>query len=111
MTALMTTDVSKLLAAAVLAAGLCLTSCSGLIPNLPGVRPVVTPAHLAQYSGGGSLSTLWYDGSDAQYHYFHHLAKVRTGYRIKRTDLTWKEEFPLQSRDPVYASRELARYR
>ena len=101
----------RLLTGFALAAGLCLAGCSGLIPSLPGVRPVVTPAYLAQYSGGGSMSTLWYEGSDARYHYFNHFAKVRTGYRIKRADLVWKAEFPLHSREPVYASRQLSHYR
>lgn len=72
---------------------------------------MVTPAYLAEYSGGGSMSTLWYKGSDLKYHYFDHFVKVRTRYRIKRSDLSWPQEFPLGSRDPIYVSRELSKYR
>ena len=89
----------------------CLAGCSGLLPSLPGAGPVVTPAYLARYAGGGSLSTLWYEGSDTKYHYFNHYVKVRTRYRIKRSDFIWKTEFPRSSREPALVQREFSDYR
>jgi len=55
------------------------------------------------------MSTLWYRGSDARYHHFSHLYLVSTKYRIKRSNLTWPREFPLDARDPVLASPFFAR--
>ena len=58
---------------------------------------VVSPEYLAGYEGGGSLSTLWYQGSDDRYHHFRHLNKQSTPYRIRRSDMPWPGEFPLGS--------------
>jgi lipocalin len=60
---------------------------------------IVTPDDLARYEGGGSLLTLWYEGSDADFHYFNRLHKMTTHYRIRREDLVWKNAFPLGSRE------------
>ena len=84
-------------------AGLFATSCSGIL-SLPGRGMIASPRHLAQYSRGGSMSTVWYHGSDSQFHHFSHLYKVSTRYRIRRSDLHWPDEFPLDSRPSVLAS-------
>ncbi|WP_200271878.1 hypothetical protein [Luteolibacter pohnpeiensis] len=88
-----------------------LGGCSGGLPALSPGGYVVQPAHLGQFTSGGSLSTLWYRGSDAHYHYFSHLVKVSTNYRVKRSELTLDSdnEFPLGSKDPVFASPMVAR--
>ena len=69
----------------------CLAACSGSQGR------VVSPEYLAGYEGGGSLSTLWYQGSDEHYHHFRHLNKQSTPYRIRRSDMPWPGEFPLGS--------------
>ena len=56
---------------------------------------IVTPEYLAQFEGCGSLSTLWYQGSDKDFHYFRHLNKTSTPYRIRRTDMPSSNEFEL----------------
>ena len=68
---------------------------------------VVEPSHLRQFTSGGSLSTLWYRGSDRHYHYFSHLVKVSTNYRVKRSDLTLNEadEFQLGTRDSALVAQ------
>jgi len=90
------------------AAGAVLSGCSGIV-TVPGYAATVRPAFLQQYSRGGSMSTLWYEGSDAHYHYFRHLFKVSSAYRIRRSDLQWPEEFPKGSRKPVYCSPQFVR--
>lgn len=84
-------------------------SCSGIVPGL-GQGAVVSPDHLARYSRGGSMSTLWYHGSDAQFHYFSHFCKVSTRYRIRRLDMHWPGEFPLDGRQAVLASPYFSRH-
>lgn len=83
----------------ILGAGV-LVGCSGVFPSL-GAGPVVAPAELDQFTGGGSMSTLWYLGSDARYHHFSHLFKTTTRYRVKREDLDWQPEFPLDTEKSV----------
>ena len=51
---------------------------------------VVTAERLSRYEGGGSLSTLWYYGSDGQYHYFRHLWKSSTPYRVRQDEFEWR---------------------
>jgi len=80
--------------------GALVTGCSGVLPSL-GAGPVVAPAELDQFTGGGSMSTLWYLGSDKRYHHFSHFFKVATRYRVRREDLAWEPEFPLRSEDSV----------
>lgn len=65
---------------------------SGGFPSLSPKGYIVKPSHLSQYTSGGSLSTLWYRGSDSNYHYFSHLVKVSTNYRVKRENLTLSNE-------------------
>lgn len=89
-------------------AGAALSGCSGIV-TIPGYAATVLPAFLQQYSHGGSMSTLWYEGSDARYHYFRHSFKVSSAYRIRRSDLHWLNEFPKGSRKPVYCSPQFAR--
>ena len=71
---------------------------------------VVTPEYLSRYEGGGSLSTLWYAGSDNEYHHFKHFVKTSTKYRISKNDLNWEAEFPLKSMPAVLVDGELKRY-
>ena len=56
------------------------------------------------------MSTLWYRGSDGEYHYFAHLYMRSTRYRIRRADLDWKSEFPLGSQNSVFCSPVFQRY-
>lgn len=60
---------------------------------------VVGPEYLARYEGGGSMSTLWYQGSDGRYHHFRHLHKTSTPYRVRRSDMPWPREFPMGSQE------------
>lgn len=80
-----------------------LGGCSGGLPAFTPGGYVVQPTYLAQFTSGGSLSTLWYRGSDARYHYFSHFVKVSTGYRVKRSDLTLSadDEFQIGTQKSV----------
>lgn len=82
--------------------GLLIAGCSGLLPSPTPAGRVVSPTYLAQFRGGGSLSTLWYRGSDQKYHYFAHYAKVSTFYRIRRQDLHIPDEFLFKSKNSVF---------
>jgi hypothetical protein len=75
--------------------------CSGGIPALVPRGYIVEPSHLSQFTSGGSLSTLWYRGSDSRHHYFSHLWKVTTNYRVKRSDLILnkEDEFEFETKD------------
>ena len=77
------------------------SACSGLFPSPFFGADLVSPSYIAQYRGGGSLSTLWYQGSDAGWHYFAHYAKVSTNYRVARKELSFPTEFPYKTRKPV----------
>lgn len=79
-------------------------SCSGFSPALQSKGMIVSPTYLSRFSRGGSLSTLWYMGSDNKYHYFCHRVKMITRYRIPRTELEWRDEFPFGSRQWVFCS-------
>ena len=84
-----------------------MAACSGLAPS-----PFVTttsPSELSRLEGGGSLSTLWYHGSDEKYHYFRHLVKTTTRYKIPRSQLNWEEEFPLNSKKDILVTNQLSR--
>jgi hypothetical protein len=78
-----------------------ISGCSGFMPSVSKGR-VVSPHYLAQFRGGGSISTLWYRGSDREYHYFAHYVKVSTLYRVHRSELHIPDEFPYKSKDPVF---------
>jgi hypothetical protein len=80
-----------------------MTACSGFLPNAQRGK-VVSPQYLAQYRNGGSLSTIWYLGSDHTYHYFSHYVKVSTTYRVRRSELSIPDEFPRGSKEPVFVS-------
>ena len=67
-------------------AAVAMTSCAS-----PGGK-VVSVERLARFEGGGSLSTLWYYGSDQDYHYFSHLWKSSTRYRIRHDEFSWKHD-------------------
>jgi len=88
-----------------------LAGCSGILPSLSPRGYVVEPEYLGGYTRGGSMSTLWYHGSDARYHYFSHLFKVTTNYRVerKKLHLDEKNEFAYGSKEPVFASPMVAR--
>ncbi len=79
-----------------------LSGCSGFLPSTSFRGRVVTPSYLAQFRGGGSLSTLWYLGSDKKYHYFAHYVKVSTSYRVRREELRIPDEFRYKSKESVY---------
>jgi hypothetical protein len=82
-------------------AALLFSGCSGFVPSISKGR-IVSPHYLAQYRGAGSLSTLWYRGSDENYHYFAHYVKVSTLYRVRRQALRVPDEFPYKSRESVF---------
>jgi hypothetical protein len=90
---------------------LVLVGCSGGLPALAPGGYVVQPSYLGQFTSGGSLSTLWYRGSDSRYHYFSHLVKVTTNYRVRRSELKIEadDEFPFGSKTPVFASPMISR--
>lgn len=75
--------------------------CSGFRPGISKGR-VVSARHVARFRGTGSISTLWYRGSDKNYHYFAHYVKVSTFYRVPRSGIRLPDEFPYQSRQPVF---------
>jgi hypothetical protein len=84
---------------------------SGLLAGYSGIATIghnktVSPSYLAQFRGGGSISTLWYRGSDQKYHYFSHYIKVRTNYRIHREELKIDEEFPYKSKEPLFVGNK-----
>lgn len=90
-----TMDLIKRVSLSLVAATILLSSfvgCSGGIPALVPRGYIVEPSHLSQFISGGSLSTLWYRGSDSRYHYFSHLWKVTTNYRVKRSALILNKE-------------------
>ncbi|MGB0370271.1 MAG: hypothetical protein ACPGN3_02910 [Opitutales bacterium] len=64
---------------------------------------LVSFEELDSYDGdGGSLSTVWYLGSDEKYHYFNHLAKISTKYKVYKEELMVPVEFPVGSQRSVY---------
>jgi hypothetical protein len=67
---------------------------------------LVTAERLSRFEGGGSLSTLWYYGSDGEYHYFRHLWKSSTPYRVKQDEFEWRPEFKFDG----YEGGKLVRY-
>ena len=74
------------------------SGCSGLLPNpFEGGGKIVSVEYLSKYEGGGSLSTLWYRGSDNKYHYFTHYVKASTKYKVYGEDLKWDNEFRINS--------------
>jgi hypothetical protein len=77
------------------------SGCSGFMPGASPGR-VVSAQHVAQFRGSGSISTLWYLGSDERHHYFAHYVKVSTFYRVKRAELQIPGEFPYKSQDSVF---------
>lgn len=89
----------------VLLIAISLPGCSGVFPSLSPGGTIVEPAVLGNYTSGGSLSTLWYHGSDSRYHYFSHLFKVSTKYRVKREqlELSPSVEFPVGLEKSIHA--------
>lgn len=78
-----------------------ISGCSGFRPTIL-KGSVVSAQEVAKFRGNGSLSTLWYQGSDKRYHHFVHYVKVSTLYRVRRQELQIPGEFPYQSRAPVF---------
>jgi hypothetical protein len=71
----------------------------------------VSPEYLARFEGGGSLRTIWYHGSDEQFHYFSVLHKTSTPYRIKKNELKWDQEFLYGScREATLVGNELSTF-
>jgi len=85
----------------IVAIAILVSGCSGFRPSLGSGGKVVPASYVAQFDGGGSMSTLWYYGSDDQYHYFSHYVMCSTKYRVRRSELKIPDEFPYKSRDPV----------
>ena len=76
---------------------------------------IVTVEYLSGYEGGDSLSTLWYKGTDEEFHYFTHFCKMSTPYRIRKSDLIWDNEFPrgsdnLNDRNNTLVRHQLSDY-
>jgi hypothetical protein len=72
---------------------------------------VVTTERLSRFEGGGSLSTLWYYGSDGEYHYFRHLWKSSTPYRVKQGEFEWQPEVEFKGyADGRLVRSELSKY-
>ena len=90
-----------------LTVALSLGGCSGGFPALAPSGYVVQPGDLRQFISGGSLSTLWYRGSDTRYHYFSHMVKVSTNYRVKRSDLKLSDddEFQIGTKESALVAR------
>jgi hypothetical protein len=87
---------------------LLLSGCSGLMPDVPFAGgKIVSPEYLSRYEGGGSMSTIWYYGSDDKYHYFSHLVKASTKYRVLKEDLDWEIDFPYKSERARHIDGEL----
>ena len=78
------------------------SGCSGFVSGPSSRGRIVSPQYLDQFRHGGSLSTLWYKGSDEKYHYFAHYVKVSTYYRVRREDLQVTDEFPYNSKKSVF---------
>lgn len=66
----------------------------------------IEPNNLAQLQSG-SLSTVWYDGSDNEFHYFTHFVKTKTKYKVRRDELNWPDEFPSSEGRSVFAGHKL----
>jgi len=77
---------------AVLMLVLILVGCSGK-------GRVVEPEELTRFEHGGSMSTLWYYGCDKDYHYFRHLFKTSTPYRVPKSELLWPSEIRFEGYD------------
>src|SRR4051794_21702777 len=93
----------------VMLSSLAATGCadvSGFVPSL-GSGPLVSPAYLASYRAGGSMSTLWYLGSDKRYHYFSHYVKTESRYRVPRDQLLVPGEFSYGKRKPLYVGSDM----
>lgn len=75
--------------------------CSGLTPSISKGR-IVSAQEIARFRGGDSLSTLWYLGSDDEYHHFAHFVKLSTRYRVARSELQLPNEFAYKSKNPVH---------
>ena len=76
---------------------LILIAANGCVPVTRNIEPKL----LADYASGDSLSTVWYIGSDASYHYFDHFIMARDRYKISRTILSWPDEFKLGTHKPT----------
>ena len=55
---------------------------------------------------GGSLATIWYEGSDEKYHYLKHLFKMTKFYKIKKTTVSLGFEFPYKSQSAINVKRQ-----
>ncbi len=79
---------------------------SGFTVIQPGKGKEIELSRLAQLQSG-SLSTVWYDGSDAEFHYFTHFVKTMTKYKVRRNELNWPDEFPSSEGRSVFAGYKL----
>lgn len=66
--------------------------------------------HIVEYEElrslqSGSLSTVWYRGSDEDFHYFQHYVKTSTKYRVKKEEVEIEEEFPRGTKKPIHLGR------
>ena len=83
------------------------SSFSGLLPAIFRCGYTVSPDKVERLTGNGSMSTVWYLGSDRKHHYFSHLVKVTTDYRVRREEMILSDgdEFQLEQKKPVLADR------
>jgi hypothetical protein len=79
---------------------------SGFSVIQPGEGKEIEPSRLAQLQSG-SLSTVWYEGSDDEFHYFTHFVKTKTKYKVSRNELNWPDEFPSSEGRSVFAGYKL----
>ena len=47
----------------------------------------LTSQEIKKYQTSGSLYTLWYKGSDSNYHYFSHLSKTTRNFKVLQSEL------------------------
>ena len=58
---------------------------------------LVKPKSLIKYQSSSSFHHLAYKGSDKNFHYFVHSDKISSSYKVSRSNLNWKQEFPYNS--------------
>lgn len=79
---------------------------SGVNKISTGKGKLTTPEELASLQSG-SLSTVWYLGSDEAFHYFTHFIKIETRYKIPKEELNWPSEYSVALGKSEFAGDEL----
>ena len=57
----------------------------------------LSPTELSKYETYGSLYTLWYCGSDDEFHYFSHLCKTTKEFKVAKSELELPYTVPFGS--------------